>query len=260
MAKRPPPPIKFSRLPEGVQNAGAWRIERQQRRGTVADVLHSILQNRTALSHAESSSSVYGWMLAQEPLSGGYGPTARIPTSWHSCRRLAGQQLAIDGSFLSERICSAKSLTTGLGADKGSRSAGFKRSVGAEATSYGEPTSTPSVSDRRASGWSASNTSAHGFPASLASAPNWRPLTDIISDQTADRIKENPHRPRASRPSTSLRSPPAPSARQFNQCHGDAVDVYPAARRADQRDGGHEHPAQFRCRPAGRLLRGKHLI
>ena len=40
MAKRPPPPIKFSRLPEGVQNAGAWRIERQQRRGTVADVLH----------------------------------------------------------------------------------------------------------------------------------------------------------------------------------------------------------------------------
>jgi hypothetical protein len=27
--------------------------------------------------------------------------------------------------------------------------------------------------------------------------PNWCPLTDIISDQTADEIKKNPHRRRA---------------------------------------------------------------
>jgi putative transposase len=34
------PSIRLSRVPQGIANAGAWRIERRQRRGTVTDVLH----------------------------------------------------------------------------------------------------------------------------------------------------------------------------------------------------------------------------
>ena len=40
MTKPHRPPIRFSRLPAGVQHAGAGRIERQQPRGTVTDLLH----------------------------------------------------------------------------------------------------------------------------------------------------------------------------------------------------------------------------
>lgn len=40
MTKPHRPLIRFSRLPDGVQHAGAGRIERQQRRGTVTDLLH----------------------------------------------------------------------------------------------------------------------------------------------------------------------------------------------------------------------------
>jgi hypothetical protein len=40
VATRPPPRIRYSKLPKGVQDAGALRIERQQARGTIIDVLH----------------------------------------------------------------------------------------------------------------------------------------------------------------------------------------------------------------------------
>ena len=40
MTKPHRPPIRFSRLPAGVQHAGAGRIERQQPRATVTDLLH----------------------------------------------------------------------------------------------------------------------------------------------------------------------------------------------------------------------------
>ena len=39
MAKRPPPQIHYTKLPPGVQHAGALRIERQQARGSIVDVL-----------------------------------------------------------------------------------------------------------------------------------------------------------------------------------------------------------------------------
>ncbi len=39
MAKRPSPAIRYSKLPQGVQYAGALRIERQQARGKIVDVL-----------------------------------------------------------------------------------------------------------------------------------------------------------------------------------------------------------------------------
>ncbi len=45
MAKRLTPLVRFSRLPKGVRDAGAARIERQQARETVADVLHVTEKN-----------------------------------------------------------------------------------------------------------------------------------------------------------------------------------------------------------------------
>jgi putative transposase len=51
------PPIRFSRLPAGVQHAGAGRIERQQPRGTVTDLLH--------VTDAHWSQGHYGFLCIQ---------------------------------------------------------------------------------------------------------------------------------------------------------------------------------------------------
>ncbi len=39
MAKRRPPQMHYTKLPAGVQYAGALRIQRQQARGTIVDVM-----------------------------------------------------------------------------------------------------------------------------------------------------------------------------------------------------------------------------